>query len=147
MAGVVSCPSGRRWSSPVSEQRASEPYGDPNTYVFWNAARTGRLLIRRCTACGAHQFYPRPFCLRCQSAVEWVESAGRGVVYAQTEVHVETPGGPPLPYTVAVVELDEGPRLTTHIVGPAVPIGGRVRVDWRERENGLPPLYVFRADV
>jgi uncharacterized protein len=93
----------------VSDQRAPEPYGDPNTYAFWDAARSGRLLIQRCTACGAHQFYPRPFCLRCQGTVEWTESAGRGVVYAQTLVHVETPGGPKPPYTVAVVELDEVP--------------------------------------
>jgi uncharacterized OB-fold protein len=129
----------------VSE-RAPDPYGDPNTYPFWDAARTRRLLIQRCTACGANQFYPRPFCLRCQGGVEWVEASGHGVVYAQTEVHVEVPGGLPLPYTVAVVELDEGPRLMTHIVGGAVPIGGRVRVDWRDREGGLPPLFVFRGD-
>ena len=127
-------------------ERAPDPYGDPNTYAFWDAARDRRLIIQRCRACGEHQFYPRPFCLKCQGAVEWVESAGRGVVYAQTEVHVEVPGGPPLPYTVAVVQLDEGPRLTTHIVGGAVVTGGRVRVDWRDRDGGLPPLVVFRGD-
>jgi hypothetical protein len=128
----------------VSE-RQPEPYGDPITRTFWDAAREHRLLIQRCTACGKHQFYPRPFCLRCQGPVEWVESAGRGTVYTKTDVHVETPGMTP-PFTVAIVELDEGPRMTTHLVGDPVAIGARVRLDWRERADNAPPLYVFRAE-
>lgn len=125
-------------------ERAAEPYGDPITRTFWDAAREHRLLIQRCLACGKHQFYPRPYCIRCEGEVEWVESTGRGTVYTKTDVHVETPGLVP-PYTVAIVELDEGVRLTTHLVGDPVPIGARVRLDWRERSDGFPPLYVFRA--
>jgi len=127
----------------VSE-RAPEPYGDPNTQPFWNAARERRLVIQRCDACGRYQFYPRPFCIRCGGAVAWVDSRGTAVVYSRTEVHAEVPGFTP-PYVVGVVQLDEGPRFTTHLVGDRVAIGDRVRVDWRERPDGLPPLYIFVA--
>src|SRR3546814_13983000 len=49
-----------------------------------------RLVIQKCTACGAHQFYPRPFCLACESdKVEWVEASGHGVVYSVTTVRVD----------------------------------------------------------
>jgi uncharacterized OB-fold protein len=130
----------------VSDQRAPEPYGDPNTYAFWDAARSGRLLIQRCTACGAHQFYGRPFCLACDGeAVEWVPAAGTGTVYSVTTVHVRWYPEHEPPYQVAVVALDEGPRLTANIVGEAAAIGDRVAVAWRERD-GLPPLPVFARE-
>ncbi len=122
--------------------RPAETYGDPLTQPFWQAARERRLLIQRCGDCGRHQFYPRPYCIRCGGTVEWVESRGVGTVYSQTEVHVEVPGFTP-PYVVGVVELDEGPRLTTHLVGARVSIGERVSLDWRERADGFPPMYVF----
>ena len=128
----------------MSERPAVDAYGDPRTQPFWQAAREGRLLIQRCRACERHQFYPRPYCIRCGGDVEWVESRGTAVVYSRTEVHVEVPGFTP-PYVVGVVQLDEGPRLTTHLVGDGVAIGARVRVEWRARADGLPPLYVFRA--
>jgi uncharacterized OB-fold protein len=76
--------------------------------------------------------------------VVWVEASGDGTVYSKTNVQVEVPGFTP-PYDVAIVQLDEGPRLMTHLLGGEVPIGGRVRIDWRERPDGLPPLYAFVA--
>jgi uncharacterized protein len=117
------------------------------TAPFWDAATRGELLIQRCPACGAFQFYPRPFCLACQAAdPEWVASAGVGSVHAMTTVHLRVDPALEPPYVVAVVELDEGPRLVTNLVGEPAAIGDRVRVAWRERE-GAPPLPVFvRAD-
>lgn len=116
------------------------PYGDPLTWPFWEAAGRRQLVIQQCGECGRHQFYPRPFCLACYSDdVTWVTASGDATVYSQTTVHLTDP-----PYTVAVVELAEGPRLTTAIVGDAVSIGDPVRVQWQERD-GLPPLPVFSA--
>jgi uncharacterized OB-fold protein len=140
MDGVASCRSLPRWCWPVTD----EEYGDPLSRPFWAAARERRLILQRCVVCGHRQFYPRPFCLKCMGGVEWVESPGRGTVYSKTDVTVEVPGFTP-PYCVAIIELDEGPRLMSHIVGDATPIGGRVRIEWRERPDGLPPLYVFVA--
>ena len=118
-------------------------FGDPTTAMFWEAAATGELLVQRCTACGTCQFYPRPFCLACQAGdPEWVRAAGTGTVYAMTTVHLRVVPELEPPYVVAVVELDEGPRLVTNLVGPRAAIGDRVRVAWRKREDA-PPLPVF----
>ncbi len=55
----------------------------PETAAYWQAADQGRLLVKRCTACGAHHHYPRDICPHCLSdATEWCEAAGTGTVYA-----------------------------------------------------------------
>jgi hypothetical protein len=118
-------------------------YGDPITAPFWQGAEQHRLLIQCCRTCGAHQFYPRPFCLNCQSdLVEWVEAAGTATVYSLTTVRLPVSPEFNPPYRVAVVQLDEGPRMLTNIIGGECRIGDCVRVQWRER-NGAPPLPVF----
>jgi len=117
---------------------------DPTTAPFWQACLEHRLLVQRCEDCGHCQHYPRPFCLACESGkVAWVAAAGGGTIYALTTVHIPvTPELPP-PYLVALVDLDEGPRLLTNILGETASIGDRVTLDWRARE-GAPPLPVFR---
>jgi len=92
------------------------------TGEFWAAAREHRLLIQHCRACGRHQFIPQSCCRACLSEqVEWVETSGSGKVYSYTIIH-----RPPtrrfqedVPYTVALVELDEGVRMMSNIVGIA----------------------------
>lgn len=119
-------------------------YADPTTEPFWNAAREERLVIQRCRACGEYQFYPRPFCLGCDSPeVEWIQACGSGTVYSATRVHLEADPslGLPNPYDLAIVELDEGPRLLTNLTEPC-DIGTRVHVAWRPRP-GQPPVPVF----
>jgi hypothetical protein len=134
----------------VTDRRADPPaaeaYGDPLTAPFWEAAARGVLVVQRCRVCGHHQFYPRPYCLACQSDdVTWVAASGRGTVYSMTTVHMEVAPEFAPPYVVAIVELDEGPRLLTNVVGGPGRIGDRVRVAWRERE-GAPPLPVFTPE-
>ncbi len=97
-------------------------------------------MVQRCGACGHHQFYPRPFCLHCQGEVTWVVVSGLATVYSQTTVCLAEPH-----YTVALVDLDEGPRLLTQLEGDVLPaIGERVRLGWREREDA-PPLPIFTS--
>lgn len=117
---------------------------DPTTEPFWQACAEGRLTVQFCTACGSHQFYPRPFCLACEgTALQWVDVRGTGTVYSLTTVRVPvTPELPP-PYLLALVDLDEGPRLLTNIVADRAAIGDRVSLAWRQRDGGLPPLPVF----
>ncbi len=120
-------------------------YGDPLTLPYWQAAERHVLMIQHCSDCGHYQFYPRPFCLLCESDhVEWVESKGKGVVYASTTVHLSVSTGVEPPYQVVLVELDEGVRLLANIVEGNCDMADRVEVTWRQRE-GLPPLPVFRA--
>jgi len=70
--------------------QAPTMYGDPLTQPFWQAAERHVLMIQHCADCGHDQFYPRPFCMQCESDhVEWVESKGKGVVYASTTVPFE----------------------------------------------------------
>jgi uncharacterized protein len=116
---------------------------DPTTEPFWQACVEGRLTVQRCTACAAHQFYPRPFCLSCEStALEWTDAKGTGTIYSLTTVRMPVIRELPPPYLLALVDLDEGPRLLTNIEAKAASIGDRVSVAWRQRE-GLPPLPVF----
>jgi uncharacterized OB-fold protein len=125
----------------VTDEQAAPD--DPTTAPFWAAARNHELVVQRCADCGQCQFYPRPFCLACGGrGVGWVPAKGTGIIYSITMVHVPVIPELTPPYPVAIVRLDEGPRLTTTIVGAPCGIGDRVRVAWRERP-GSPPLPVF----
>ena len=120
--------------------------GDALTAPYWRAAREHRLIIQRCSACGAHQFYPRPFCLSCDrdDALEWVDARGAARVNTVVTVHMKVLPELEPPYQVAIVELAEGPRMTTNIVGTAAAIGDHVTLAWRERPEPLPPLPIFK---
>lgn len=118
---------------------------DAITAPFWDGAHRRELLIQRCGSCGAHQFYPRPFCVACQSdGLTWVVACGYGTVYTQTTVRLKVTDREP-PYVVGLVDLDEGPRLLTELIGSPCRIGDRVRLQWRERVDA-PPLPVFERE-
>ncbi len=96
---------------------AADDFGAP----FWAAAAEGRLLIQHCAACGHRQHYPRPLCTACGATPEWERASGRGTVHTFTIIRQN--GAPPfrdeLPYVVAVVELEEGPRMLSNVTGCA----------------------------
>jgi uncharacterized OB-fold protein len=125
------------------------PSPDFETQPYWDALAESRLLIRRCRTCDAWHFYPRPFCPKCWSAdVDWVEAAGTGVVYTCSVVRVNDlpPFPEKVPYVAAIVELDEGPRMMTNIVGcppESVEIGMRVRVEFVPLDDEIT-IPVFR---
>jgi uncharacterized OB-fold protein len=93
---------------------------DELSRTYWQAAREGRLLLQRCRACGGHQFYPRGHCARCHAPErpEWVEAKGTGRLHTFSIVYrtAEAAFREEVPYVFAVVELDEGVRLTANIV-------------------------------
>lgn len=87
---------------------------------FWEAARRHELLIQRCSACEAHVFYPRYSCPHCGSTdLQWLKASGRGKVYSYTVARRPTHPAfaERVPYVIAIVQLQEGPRMTTNIVG------------------------------
>ena len=95
------------------------PEADAFTRAYWDAAAGGRLLIRRCGACGRAHHYPREFCPYCWSEdVVWERASGRAVLYTWSVVHRnDLPPFPDwIPYVAAVVDLDEGPRMMTNVV-------------------------------
>lgn len=105
---------------------------DAETERFWTALRDERqLLLRRCRTCGCHLDYPRVVCTSCYGGdLEWVRSLGTGTIHSFTVSHRQV-GGFDLeaPYVVALIDLDEGARLLSNVVGSepgAVRIGDRV---------------------
>jgi hypothetical protein len=73
----------------------------------------------------------------------WVRSAGKGAIYSLTTIRLPVTEELKPPYLLALVDLDEGPRLLTNIEGLEARIGERVSLAWRERKDA-PPLPVFR---
>lgn len=116
-------------------RRIPAPKVLPETLAYWQAADAGRLLVKRCTACGEHHHYPRDICPFCWSeATEWREAAGTGTVYSHS-----TMGQGEAAYTLAYVQLDEGPVMMSNLVGAppgAWAVGQRVRVAFAPSEGG-----------
>ncbi len=87
---------------------------------YWQAAQAHQLKLQRCDDCNEWIFYPRQVCSECLSpALSWRQVSGLGTVYSYTILRVPSHPGlvDELPLVVAVVKLDEGPQLTTNIVG------------------------------
>ncbi|MEU6820406.1 Zn-ribbon domain-containing OB-fold protein [Streptomyces atriruber] len=132
-----------------AEPRFDLPEADAFTRPYWDAAAEGRLLIRRCGACGAAHHYPREFCPRCWSEdVSWEQASGRATLYTWSVVHRNDlpPFGSRVPYVAAVVDLAEGPRMMTEVVdceAGALRIGMPVEVTFRSAAEGVA-VAVFR---
>jgi uncharacterized OB-fold protein len=127
------------------------PVPDADSEPFWAATKDGRLLVQRCDACGGHQLYGRALCVDCHSdRVQWVEASGTGTIYSRTTIR-QNPSRSfrhLLPLVVALVDLDEGPRVMTNVVGSdheAVEIGARVRVTF-ESVSDQASLPLFELD-
>jgi uncharacterized OB-fold protein len=116
-----------------------------DTAPFWDGAARGELLYQHCGACGRTQFPPRRHCAHCQAGEpQWRQSAGRGAVHTFTVVHRAPTAAfkDEVPYTIALVDLDEGFRMMMNMLGcpPAeVEIGARVRVVFRPHGEAMLP--------
>jgi uncharacterized OB-fold protein len=86
---------------------------------YWEGCRKGELRVQRCSACAHLRWPPSVLCPRCLAeGGDWVALSGRGTIYSWIVVH--RPQHPAffgdVPYNVAIVELEEGPRLHTNVV-------------------------------
>jgi uncharacterized protein len=104
---------------------------------FWDAAKEHRLQLQRCGGCQAFIYYPRDRCPHCLSGeLAWQPVSGRGKIYSYTTVRrASTRSFADRPYVLAIVELDEGVRMTTNIEAPP------------ERIKIGMPVTVFFDDV
>ena len=114
------------------------------TQSFWDAAREGRFLVKRCTACKQAFWYPRALCPLCHSPeTVWEASPGSAELYTFSIMR----RGPTGPFAIGYVKLDEGPYVLTNLVdaGPDdLKIGMRVKVKFTPTEGeGGPPAPVF----
>jgi uncharacterized OB-fold protein len=112
-----------------------KPLPDPSdlTRPFWDACRRHELSIQRCRSCGALLHYPKVICPHDQGTeFDWAPMSGRGTVHSYVGAYraFHPAFQDDLPYTIAIVELEEGPRMMTNIVAPpdSVSIGMKVEV-------------------
>lgn len=130
------------------------PVANADSREYWEGARAGKLKLRRCRDCGKLHFMPRFLCPFCWSEnLEWIDSAGRGTVHSFTIIRRA-----PLaefvarvPYVVALIDLEEGPRMMANILGNdalETRIGDPVRVTFEERRGDmtLPQFKLSRTN-
>lgn len=123
---------------------------EADTAPFWQATKDHELRYQQCEDCGAVVFYPRGHCTECRGGkLGWKTSAGQGTIYTFSVVRQSYhPFFRALvPYAVAWVDLDEGPRILTNVTGVDDPttdleIGQRVTVTWEDHEELAIPLFV-----
>ena len=125
-------------SEPIAEPRPL-PEPTPVSQPFWDALREHRILIQYSPSLGAHVFYPRTLAPgTLADDLEWQEISGAGTVYSVTVA--DRPTAPPwadvTPQILAIVEWDEGPRVSTELV----------EVDPAEVRIGMPVRPVFCDD-
>lgn len=120
----------------------AQPPVTPLTEPFWEATREQRLLLQHCDVHDHAVFYPRDVCpITLEPTLEWRPASGRGTVYSYTiESKPMNPGMRAMaPYVVALIDLDEGVRMLSNVVGIApedVTIGLPVQVTWEPLEDG-----------
>jgi len=102
-----------------------KPQMDEDSRPFWEGARNHKLMIQQCETCRQYIFYPRIICPYCYSdLVSWVEASGHGKIHSYTVVHnAMPPFKGQTPYTIAIIELVEGTRMLSRIVGDRNDIG------------------------
>ncbi|MCA0240062.1 MAG: Zn-ribbon domain-containing OB-fold protein [Proteobacteria bacterium] len=113
----------------------------PETAAYWQAAAEGRLLLRRCEACGRSHHYPRPICPHCGSdRTAWRAASGQGTIHTFSVMRrIDEP------YAIGYVDLAEGCRMLTQFVDAepdALRIGAPVQVAFRDLGQGYPvPVF------
>ena len=124
------------------------PTPDSESAPFWAACARHELQVQRCGACGTHRFPATTYCPKCQSSsMEWVPSTGGGKVFSWVVVHHPVPKeayAGDVPYVVALITLDEGPRMVSNILSCApseVKADMRVQVTFQERDGFSLPMF------
>lgn len=122
----------------LSDEDVKKPIPVPSKWTkeYWDAAKKRKLVIKRCKACGHLEHPPYLFCTNCGSEEhEWIVASGKATLYAYAVnvFGVPFPFWDDMPYVVAMVDLEEGPRMLTNIV----------QCDPNELKNGMALEVVF----
>ncbi len=118
--------------------RKPVPMITPENERYWQGCKQHELWMRYCNACAKPYFYPRDICPMCGGRdVDWKKLSGRGTIYTYAIVHrPPMPGfADDVPFVTSIVQLDEGPRMMTNIVG-VEPDPARIKV-------GMPVQVTF----
>lgn len=118
---------------------------DEESKPYWDGLKDHKLLIQQCEDCHQSIFYPRSICPHCFSDhLSWFQANGTGTIYSFTIVHQGYgPFKGETPYVVGIIELDEGVRMMTRIIGDKdeISIGKRVSVVYKEVEEDFVLPY------
>lgn len=127
--------------TPAARPPKPRPPINRDNEFFFDGTRQHKLLIQRCSECGTLRHPPGPMCPQCHS-LQWdtVESSGRGTVYSFVVNHYPQVPAFEYPLVVALIELEEGTRLVSNVVGVApadVEVGMAVTLQWEDAGAGL----------
>ena len=128
------------------------PTPTPTSQPFWDALAEHHVRIQYCTACDEYVYYPRSHCPRCLSPeLEWRDIPGTGTVYTFTVARRATAPmfEDEVPQKIAVIELDEGPRLTSTLVNvepEEIEVGMRVKPVFDEVEGAGVTLLRYEPE-
>jgi hypothetical protein len=128
-------------------ERPPKPLPEPDdaSRPFYEGGMQGRLMLMRCSECRTWRLPSRAHCDVCLSPqYSWEPASGRGTVRTFAVMHQRYHPGFEYPYNLAVVELDEGPRIPTNIVGIAnddVRVGMPVVVEWEKHDDVALPKF------
>ena len=124
------------------------PVATPTTQPFWAGTSAGELRLQRCSACRHAFLYPRIRCPQCGSAdLAWETASGKARLYSYVISHMAAPGWEgETPYVIAMVELAEGRRMMSSLVGvPADPaklvLDMPLEVGFEARGNMMLPVF------
>jgi hypothetical protein len=127
----------------ATEKSYPAPSINLETEAYWAAINEGKLLMKKCNACGKTHFYPRAICPHCQSSdTAWYEASGKGVIYSYSVMRRGS-----TPYAIAYVTVDEGVTMMSNIVEcdyDALAVGQAVEVTFRKSADEAQSVPVFR---
>jgi len=120
----------------MSDYTKPLPETSERTHPYWDGCKSGKLLLPKCRACGTIFFFPNNFCVACLSEdIEWIEASGKGTMHTFSIIR-----RPPsdafaadVPYVVALIDLEEGPRMMSNLVG----------IQAEQARVGMPVKVVF----
>ncbi|MBM85193.1 MAG: hypothetical protein CMM47_04130 [Rhodospirillaceae bacterium] len=127
----------------MDKNKKPRPRITPDNKRFWDACRTHELHLPYCPSCDSLFMPPSPVCPHCLNMeLRWRQVSGRGRVSTFVEVHQKwfEAFTDDLPYNVAQIQLEEGPRLTANLVGVAnadIRVGMPVRVVFDDIDEQL----------
>lgn len=130
-------------------QRPLPRLDEPDTRAFWEATRRREFRYQKCDRCGTVVWHPRQHCTGClDDRLSWQTASGEGTIYTFSVVRQSYhPFFRSLvPYAVAWIDLDDGPRILSNIIGTDDPArdlacGQRVEVDWEQHDEVNIPLF------
>jgi uncharacterized OB-fold protein len=120
-----------------------------DTREFWAFTKEKEFRYQQCDSCDKVIFYPRRHCTGCTSGtLQWKVASGKGTIYTYSVVRQSYHPffRNKVPYAVAWIDMDEGPRILSNVVGVEdalndVEIGMKVEVEWEEHEHLNIPLF------